>query len=63
MQFTYAFQIKGLFSAPFPAHTSFFVMLRFLTYKDLHSLNRKSPLAPNTCPAKHDKDSFSHTVF
>lgn len=41
----------------------FFIMVRPLTYKDLHSLNLKSLLAPNTCPAKHDKDFFSHTVF
>ncbi len=63
MQITYAFQIIGLFPAPFPTHNSFFFMLRFLTYKDLHSLNHKSPLAPNTCPAKHDKGFFPYTVF
>lgn len=53
----YTFEMMGLFQSS-NGNGFFFIMVRPLTYKDLHSLNLKSLLAPNTCPAKHDKDFF-----
>lgn len=50
--------MMGLFQSSNGNGIFLFIMVRPLTYKDLYSLNLKSLLAPNTCPAKHDKDFF-----